>query len=248
LNIQHAFTNNLSLEIGYVGNHGTKLISVADVNQIQNQSAAEIACGHCENNADRPYGVKFPFLASINQVGNSYHSNYNGLQVTLTQRASHGLSFVAGYTYSHALDQSSSNWGYGPAQNSLDPAAEYGNSDFDIRHRFTLTMSYAIPGKQSFAQLLEGWQLNSIVTVQSGQPWGPQDTSDDFSGTGEVNNPAYYGDRWDFFGNPPDFTLVLPQSRISLAPAILLALQRPRLLTHWIPSRRLAATPRAAPF
>ncbi|MBZ5659641.1 MAG: TonB-dependent receptor [Acidobacteriia bacterium] len=194
LNVQHAFTNNLSLELGYVGNHGTKLISIEDINQVNPATGLSA------------FGTKFPFLAAINQVGNAYHSNYNGLQATLTQRTSHGLSFVVGYTYAHALDQSSSNWGYGPAQDLNNLRAEYGNSDFDIRHRFTFTMSYAIPGKKSFAQLLEGWKLNSIVTLQTGQPWGAQDTGSDIAGTGEVNNPAYYGDRWDFFGNPSDFT------------------------------------------
>ena len=49
---------------------------------------------------------------------------------------------------------------------------EYASSDFDIRHRFTFSLTYCIPGKKGFAQMLEGWQINSIVTLQSAQPVG----------------------------------------------------------------------------
>ena len=65
-----------------------------------------------------------------------------------------------------------------------------------------------MPGKKSFAQLLEGWQINSIVTVSSPQPWGPIDLGTDVSGTGSlpVSPPRFSPNRWDFFGNPGDFT------------------------------------------
>jgi hypothetical protein len=198
LNIQHSFTSNLVLQVGYVGNEGTKLLSIYDINQPNPNSAAEIACGHCEQ-AGRPYNSQFPYLHVINYLSNSYTSNYNGLQSTLTMRTSHGLSFVAGYTYSHALDYLSDNRGIN-AMDGTRPQLEYGNSDFDIRHRFTFTTSYVVPGRKSWGQMLEGWQLNSIVTLQTGQPWNVMDTGDDISLTGESS------DRWDFFGNPKDFT------------------------------------------
>ena len=202
LNIQQVLTNSLTMQMGYVGNHGTKLLSVYDVNQVNPQSAAEIACGHCEQ-AGRPYNTQFPFLAVVNVLGNGYESNYDGLQVHLTQKAKHGFSYVLGYTWSHTLDQSSANRDPQP-QNSLNPASEYGNSDMDIRHRFTLTTTYDIPSRKGYAQMLEGWQANSIVTVQSGQPWGAIDgilNGSDVSQTGELS------DRWDFFGKPSDFSV-----------------------------------------
>jgi hypothetical protein len=198
LNVQHQFTKNLSWQIGYVGNEGTKLLSIYDINQVENQSAAEISNGHQELIADRPYGVKFPFLQVINYLSNSYTSNYNSLQTTLTERATHGLSFIVGYTYGHALDYLSDNRGIN-AMDGTHPQREYGPSDFDIRHRLTITTSYAIPGRPSFAQLLEGWQLNSIITIQTAQPWNVMDTGNDTSGTAEAS------DRWDFFGNTNDF-------------------------------------------
>src|SRR5579863_7591425 len=187
LGVQHAFTNDLSLEVGYVGNHGDNLTNFVDLNQLDPVTGV------------RPYGAKFPYLKYINRTTNDGISNYNSLQTTLTKRLSQGLDFTAGYTYGHGLDNGSlSRFGNLP-QNSLNPQAEYASGDFDIRHRFTLTAGYAIPGKKGFGQLLEGWKLNSIVTFQTGQPWLVNDGTDNFIGTGEST------DRWNFSGNPADF-------------------------------------------
>jgi hypothetical protein len=197
--IEHAFSGNVSLDASYVGNRGTKLTGIFDINQINPQSPAELACGHCEANSSRPFAAQFPYLEFINFMSNIYRSNYNGLQTTLNARNVHGLTMIAAYTYSHSLDNMSYNWNQYLPQNSFNPGAEYGNSDFDMRHRFTLSVTYALPGKKSPLQLLEGWQVNSIVTLQSSMPWQTFDSSNDQSRTGE------FADRWNFFGNPADF-------------------------------------------
>jgi hypothetical protein len=187
LGVQHAFSGNVSLEVGYVGNHGDRLTGFRDLNQIPLGAT------------DRPYANKFPYLNFINQTSNDARSNYHSLQSTLTKRVSHGLSFTAGYTYGHGLDNGSLNrFGLVP-QSSRNPDAEYGNSDFDIRHRLTVTASYAIPGKKGFGQLLEGWKVNTIVSLQTGMPWIVDDTGNDISGSGDL------ADRWNFFGSPSDF-------------------------------------------
>ena len=92
-----------------------------------------------------------------------------------------------------------------PLNNSF-PELNYGNSDYDIRHRFTFELTYALPGLKTPGQLLQGWAINSIVTIQPGTPWAVQDTSNDFSGTNEVNNPNAWGEAWNFHGNPNDFS------------------------------------------
>jgi hypothetical protein len=186
--VQHAFTNNLSLEVGYVGNHGDRLTGFVDLNQIN--PATGIA----------PYASKFPYLGFINETTNDARSNYHSLQTTLTKRLSHGLSFTTGYTFGHGLDNGSLNRFGNLPQISTNPGLEYGSSDTDVRHRFTLTATYALPGKKGFGQLLEGWKANTIVSLQSGLPWLVDDLGNDFSGTGE------FSDRWNFYGNPSDFT------------------------------------------
>jgi hypothetical protein len=186
LSVTRAFTNNLSLEVGYVGNRGTNLTGFSDINQIDPVTRV------------RPYS-SFSYLKFINQATNGRISNYNSLQTTLTKRVSHGLNFTAGYTYGHGLDDGSENRFGGLPQDSRNPRAEYASSDFDVRNRFTFTTGYELPGRKGFGQLLEGWKINSIVSIQSAQPWNIADTNNDFSTTGES------ADRWDFFGNPKDF-------------------------------------------
>jgi len=215
LGIQRAITNDLSIDISYVGNHGTKFLGFSDINQPAlgaGFAPADILGGDpsvastaAEQQA-RPFYNKFPYLAQVDRLSNIDKSNYSGLHVTLTQRPTHGLSFLVGYTYAHALDNASANFGsnFLPLD-SAHPAGMYGNSDFDIRHRVTLTTTYAIPGKKSFGQLLEGWQLNSVVTIQTGAPWTVEDASNDFSGTGQVSELDSYGQFWNFYGNPNDF-------------------------------------------
>ena len=260
--IQRAITNNLSLDIVYVGNHGTKLLGKLDINQATPGAgwtvAAKALCtgsandsppyDGCGNNfggpdsnaeqASRPFTAPcaasivglgaangsggrfnpsnscFSYLRNIAIINNSYISNYNALQVTLTARNYHGLSLIVGYTYSHALGEASDQGGavdfpiplnsYGNVRSQL-----YASTDFDIRHRGTLSVTYAFPGRSGFGQMMQGWSVNSIVLLQSGLGWGLSDVSNDFSGTNEIFNAAItQGERWDFFGNPADFTPV----------------------------------------
>ena len=186
LGIQHAFSGKLSLDASYVGNHGTKLPGVIDLNQPTPGGVG-------------PFATTFPYLGSINYLTNIYGSTYHGLQTTLTARSYHGLDFVLGYTYSHALDDLSSNWVAFLPMDSTRPHLEHASGDEDIRHRFTLSITYSLPEKKTRWQVLEGWQLNTIIALQSGQPWNVNDQTFNFSGTGEL------ADRWDFFGNPADF-------------------------------------------
>jgi len=233
LNVQHAFTPQVSLEIAYVGNHGKNLTGIRDINQPPVGSgwpAANIvtcnqnltptgnydtlnnpACQTADEQGPRPFSAKFPYLSNIFQMGNVYKSNYNGLQVTLNSRNFHGLNMVAGYTYSHALDAVGANWdfgyGVGLPQDSYQVGREYANSDFDVRHRLTLSLTYAIPAKKGYAQMFEGWELNTILTLQTPQYWGPIDLGTDASGTGSlpVSPPATAPIRWSFYGKTADF-------------------------------------------
>jgi hypothetical protein len=257
LDLERAITNNLSLDVVYVGNHGSRLLGKLDNNQAPPSAgwtpAAVATClnpaalyANCAPNATaeqaalpftapcaasiitstgplgpnapggpfNPNNKCFSYLSYITLVDNAYVSNYNGMQATLTGRNYRGFSFTAGYTYSHALgDASGQGTGgtFNPPENSYGSLRQqlYSNSDFDIRHRFTLSLNYAIPGRKGYGQMLEGWAVNSIVLIQSGLPWGLADTHDDFSGTNEIGNSTQArAEQWDFFGNPSDFTPV----------------------------------------
>jgi hypothetical protein len=216
LGVTHAIGPNLSVEAEYVGNHGYRLLSFTDINQAQlgsafcanplTQAQKADACatpatpGSEAMQESRPYYSKFPYLGYIYQIGNQAYSNYDSLQVSVTKRMTHGLLFNVGYTYGHGLDNGSLNrFGLNP-ENSNNLTQDYASSDFDVRHRLTATATYNIPGIKGFGQLLEGWQINTIVTFATAQPWQTYDPSDNFSGTGENT------DRWNIFGNPADFS------------------------------------------
>ena len=113
----------------------------------------------------------------IDFLSNQDRSHYNALQVSLTQRTSHGLSFTAAYTYSHGLDDASQNFQGTVPLNNANYDLNYGNSDYDIRHRFTFELTYALPGLKTPGQILQGWAINSIVNIQPGTPWAVQDTN-----------------------------------------------------------------------
>jgi hypothetical protein len=233
IGIQRAITPNLSLDVAYVGNHATKLLGLQDLNQpglvngfspgwgdpsvIGTPSQQCLASAtdktpydNCAPNtaaeqAARPYSGKFPYLSYVYWLSNINVSRYNALQASLTQRTSRGFSFVIGYTYSHALAESPDNWSFLAPINSHNVRSLYGSSAFDLRHRFTTSLTYAIPGIKSPGQILGGWSINSILSLQSPTPWGINDTTTDFSGTGEISATGTNGEQWDFFGNPSDF-------------------------------------------
>jgi hypothetical protein len=270
LDIQRAITNNLTVDLAYVGVHGVHEATWADINQppvgsgwsnptstlpaalagsalpggvspaafcLQNPATN---CGILGSKAQKgtvndalaaneaaasPYYSKFPYLSEVVQLGNQDFSNYNGLQLTVNQRTSHGLSFLAGYTFAHALDVVS-----GDATDqqpylidARNPRLNYGNSDFDIRHRFTFSPTYLIPGRKSPAQMLQGWSVSGIVTLQSGLPWSNSDVTDDIIGTGEfVGTISSALQPWNYSGPTSAFRaspLSIPQLKGSAATA-----------------------------
>lgn len=214
LGVQHAFNNNMSLQVAYVGTRGIGLFGMNDINAPAPGSGwASLAAGAtkcvpalvasasttCEN-MSRPYFSKFPYLSQIIQISDQDFSTYNGMQATLTGRPSHGLSYLVGYTYAHALSEADGDWnGASLPRNPSDVRDSLGNSNTDVRHRVTVSLTYALPEKKGFYQLLEGWKLNSIVNVQSALPWSVTDATNQISGIGDST------DTWNFYGNPHNF-------------------------------------------
>ena len=235
LDIQRAITNKLTVDVAYVGDHGYDIENMIDLNQPAlgtgwpapvaspaNNTYTCITTNVCKPNtaaelAAGKYTSIFPYLSSINESTNGDFSNYNALQMTLQARDYHGLSFLSGYTFGHALSEK---------PNDADPTdtsgatilqsdknnlrLNYGSSPNDIRHRFTFSPTYTIPGMKSPAQMLEGWSVNAIVTVQTGLRWSPSDTTSvDWLGTGEKNNtsiPVGVVQYWNYTGPTSAFS------------------------------------------
>jgi hypothetical protein len=161
LNIQRQLLQSLAFEIGYVGSKGTRLTRLYDANQ-----------GRDPNINDPAY----PQYAAVDVFSDSANSTYHGLQTTVRMQQFHGFSGFSTYTFSKSLDGASDgiNFNFANAafpQDSTNLAAEKGPSTFDTRHRWTTAVNYAVPDLGHLPHLLgAGWQLNSVITVQSGRP------------------------------------------------------------------------------
>ncbi len=129
--------------------------------------------------ARRPY-TNVSTIAGNEPIGSG---SYNGLQVQVQRRYSHGLAFISAYTWSKAItdSQAAETGSFVPdLQDSHNRAANRGLAASDTRNRFTLSALYELPfgrgkaiGNDSGAivsAIISGWQLGGILTLQSGQP------------------------------------------------------------------------------
>ena len=168
-NFQQELTRAGALEIGYVGSKGTHLVRLFDANQPP-------AFGSGPN----------PNFATIDELAPISGSTYHALQTTFRLKDWAGFSGFTSYTWSKSLDDASDGIDFTPGaafpQDSTNLKAEHGPSTFDTRHRFTVAMNYRLPTWGGVPKRLgEGWELNTIVTAQSGRPI-PIITSNDTSG------------------------------------------------------------------
>jgi Carboxypeptidase regulatory-like domain/TonB dependent receptor len=206
LNFQQELTRKTVFQIWYVGSNGHKLFRFRDINQPTQAdiTAADVACD-CIN----IYGVPRRLSASpffyINYQESSANSNYNAMQTSLRLTDWHGFTSTVNYTWSHSIDDASDGEDYVPnASQPNDSTAPIGsnrgNSNFDVRNRFTWNFVYQFPNRKgSWQRVTDGWGLNGIVTVQSGQPFQLNyNFEDDFDGSGEgfgrpdVVGPIHY--------------------------------------------------------
>src|SRR5205085_2662132 len=122
-------------------------------------------------NSLRPYSSQFPQFATINQVESVANSHYNGMIASLRTNYWHGLVSKFSYTLGHSLDDASAVRGLNPT-NSYNLRFDYGNSNFDVRSTFTSYIAYELPKpSRGPRRLVSGWQLNSLLSFYSGQPF-----------------------------------------------------------------------------
>jgi hypothetical protein len=114
----------------------------------------------------RPY----PFFAQIFELQTNQLSSYNAVQVTAERRA-RNFSFLASYTYSHALDENTNS--PGAVVNPYNIHSDYGNSDLNVPNRFVASANYQLPFKTAskLNPLIQGWQVNAILQYFDGLPF-----------------------------------------------------------------------------
>lgn len=116
----------------------------------------------------------FPLLGSITLIESDANSNFHSLQLQAIKRFSGGLQFTAAYSWSHAIDEVSDIFDLAGAralpQNSFDRRAERASANFDVRHRFVYSLIWDLPILRD-NNIFGGWQITSIGTFQTGQPY-----------------------------------------------------------------------------
>ena len=179
MGLQTKLPGSMVLEIGYTGARDTHLIRQRSVNQALLASPTNPIRGVTTNTTTNialrvPYqGFSAPGFTVLENAGAAW---YNALDASLEKRFSHGLQFLASYTYARLLstDSNASNGGNGGlAQGDQNNQQQrYGPDNFVRDQRFVLSGVYNLPGPKShgtfLAQALGGWQLASVVTIQSG--------------------------------------------------------------------------------
>ncbi|MBZ5600052.1 MAG: TonB-dependent receptor [Acidobacteriia bacterium] len=236
LSTQYELPGNTVFEATYAGSRGLKQYIYLN----GNQALPDPSPNPPPEDTRRPFPPIDGFIGWFRSAG---QSNYNSLQLRAEKRFSHGLSFLVAYTWAHALDIAS-NADLG-AQNGGDfrfyqtPNREYGNADFDIRHRLVLSYLYELPigrGK-AFArnasgalnQIIGGWQVGGITSFSTGN-WFTILDDNSFSNSDGQSRPDLVADPFKagpIAANPdPNCQLTISQGG--------LAADRTHTITSWV--------------
>ena len=206
MNSAYAETWNLSVDrsvgqqgvfsVAYAGSRGIHLYDIANVNPGAGGNPNGCGSGgqylgdaHCSNRLNYQY-------SNMNFRSDNGFSFYNALNVKyqVTNLFRKGLGIGANYTFSHSLDNLSSTFSDGTSGlyqlgylDAFNPRLNYGNSDFDITHRFNFSLSWELPWLKSSDNMfvktvLGGWGLGTIWSIRSGSPFSVYDCNN-FNGT-----------------------------------------------------------------
>jgi len=177
VNLQQQLSSKTVLLVSYVGSQGHHLFRFRDISQPSQATitASDITAAQsipgcfpaggpgCGNSYGAPRTFNFPYGSFyIMQEESTAKSNYNALQTSLRVNQWRGITSIVNYTWSHSQDTASDLEDFEPnaAQpyDSTRPNLEYGNSNFDVRNRFTWIFGYQLPN-MGLSRLKNGWVL-----------------------------------------------------------------------------------------
>ena len=186
--IQRELPGNMTLDANYVGSNGRH----EDWGPTLNVPAP----GPGYQQARRPY----PYMLKQWLDQSVGDSRYNAMQVTVQKRQTHGVTFLAAYTLSHANADGCNLGASCESQNPYDRHSDYGTSDLNQTNVFTVAFTAASPFDHSpnrlVADLAGGWAINGIVQETSGQPYQVN------AGGDPLNIGCCLTERMNVIGNP----------------------------------------------
>ncbi|ABF42831.1 hypothetical protein Acid345_3831 [Candidatus Koribacter versatilis Ellin345] len=176
LNLQAQITKSTVVQVGYAGSHGTHMLLYNNLNQASAASADNPVRGQTDTTLGNFYArIPYEGFGALYYDQSTGYSWYNALQVSVEHRLSHGLQFLASYTYAKDL---TSVWGATTGANggtqvgdNFNPNRDHGPDIFIRPHRFVLSYVYEIPGFHDHgwaSALLSDWKVAGVTTLQSG--------------------------------------------------------------------------------
>jgi Carboxypeptidase regulatory-like domain/TonB-dependent Receptor Plug Domain len=181
---EYGITNTLVASLGYVGAVSRHLQAFPNPNG-QVALTPNGFSGYVNTSGDKVNPFQpYPHFGGISYTAYDASGSYNSLQAKLEKRISSGLSYLATYTWSHSLDNaptplgSTGDGGY-RSLNILGIGADYGNSPFDVRQRFTFNGNYELPfgrGRKyvnnggPLNYIVGGWSSSFVFRAQTGEP------------------------------------------------------------------------------
>lgn len=166
--VQQALPGKFTLQLAYVGNHGTRIGSQQDMN---------LPLTYGGGNNSKPLYAAFGRTASTIVIDMPFSSNYNSLQAQLDRRFHNGFATSTAWTWGKGL-------GYVPSDDSallfsINKRRNYAPNDYDRAYTLVESLTYALPfGKgHHFASstlsslAFGGWKLSGIISLVSGQPF-----------------------------------------------------------------------------
>jgi hypothetical protein len=213
--LEHKLGSKSVVALEYNGAHGIHLYDIKNINEI---GGGQVYLGQAlvtsdPNNANCT--VASPCFTrpnqqftSINNRGSGGYSHYNGITARFQTQEwrNTGLSVLSNYTWSHSQDNISSTFSESSSSSNgvgnlgyLDPShpkLDYGNSDFDVRHHFSLAVIWHEPyfknSKGFLGQAAGGWSLEPLFTARSGSAFSIADSSNCLNcQTGPYGIPRY---------------------------------------------------------
>lgn len=188
VNLQQQLTPNTVLQIGYIGSHGVhQLFNTNDINNVPTLGK-DPAGSYYWPDLTKVTGAARQALQLNQVVGTESDSFFGGsslyhsLQASISYSSPKGLAGKASYTWSHSIDDSSSQVSGASFSNAVsglpafDMSLNRANSDFDVRHVFTANALLPLPAPHSTALLrnvLGGWTLSNLITYRTGIPFTP---------------------------------------------------------------------------
>jgi carboxypeptidase family protein len=203
MQVQYEFLRGYTLEVGYIGTSGVKLLTRREIDPALVTPTATTGNTPFRRvlNQNNPLNAAFggAVFGGITNQETSANSNYSSLQVTVSKRFSRGFQFQSAYTYGHCIDNAS---GLRSNVRFNDTSADRSNCESDIRQRYVVSYIWELPFGKGLSgvagKFLSGWQVGGVTQFQTGIPFNITEPTDrSLTGAG--------GDRPDFVGGDVQF-------------------------------------------